>query len=564
MFPPDQPPPMPWPPPNWLTSALGQGGPVPDLSQALAGQEPQPGLIEGLAPPAGPGLDLGQVFGASLANGPGLAVEQARQAHEGVAGPIAPVGTEQLGVEPVRGEAAGVPTPGPQPPATFEQELFGPQGLREQQLGAMQQQGDLESARAAELATGMTEAAEADRARLEAREAQEKENVALADQEMAAYEAERSGLAKEKINTDPLTTGQKFAGIIAAAISGYLNPRGPNSAVALIGDVIARNIEAQKADMANRRELAGQRQSIFRTNLERWGDEQSATIATGIAYKQQGLDDLRAKDAQYASPIAHYEHAQQELAFREDIATDKEVLRQRRIAMHRQAAASAAATRAKAEADARKREIEDRNYLLEVRKVDATADKETRGRIFRDETGEALGMAGTEEVAKRLNQSTGHTTSLVRLLDEAIDLRTTLDQSPSLRGSPAYRKLAQGKAAAIALAVKKGEELGALDKGVEVITNRLVGDPLSFFSTAGQIEQLKISSLRSQDTQLRTEGGYKGPPWVPKFQEDSFEKGDLVDPVGVEPLEGSRLTPFGEEIGIIPFARSRGVEVDGR
>lgn len=108
--------------------------------------------------------------------------------------------------------------------------------------------------------------------------------------------------AREKVNPEAAQGGagaQIFAalavglGQFGASLSG-----GPNAALQIVNANIDRRIAAQQANIANAGRTLDREQSLYRQNLEAFGDRERATLAT----KMQMLDQAKAMaDQQYAA-----------------------------------------------------------------------------------------------------------------------------------------------------------------------------------------------------------------------------------------------------------------------
>lgn len=100
----------------------------------------------------------------------------------------------------------------------------------------------------------------------ERREAMEEE-MARRRQWQEEIEARFNELAQRSSNIKPnLPTGQRIAGVIAAGISGFLNPRGPNAPVQAMERAIERDIAQQKSSIGQEMNVLDR---LMRMGLER-------------------------------------------------------------------------------------------------------------------------------------------------------------------------------------------------------------------------------------------------------------------------------------------------------
>lgn len=114
---------------------------------------------------------------------------------------------------------------------------------------------------------------------------------AKAEQEKLAKEVEEIG--NTKIDPDQWweskSTGTRIglalaagAGAVGAALAG-----GPNTALQIIDGQIKRDIDAQKANLANRKSTVKDKNNLYGRMLERFGNEHQAELAAMAAYQQQ-------------------------------------------------------------------------------------------------------------------------------------------------------------------------------------------------------------------------------------------------------------------------------------
>lgn len=136
-------------------------------------------------------------------------------------------------------------------------------------------------------------------------------------QEEIKINAEIEDLKNAKIDEDQWwdgqSTGQKIGWAIAAALAGGLavtQGRGGNEILDQIKYLIGKNLEVQKANIANRRDALGARQSFYGQLLQRTGDERAADQL----FYAMGLDNanqkLKAIAAQYKNPAIQERAAQ--------------------------------------------------------------------------------------------------------------------------------------------------------------------------------------------------------------------------------------------------------------
>lgn len=132
------------------------------------------------------------------------------------------------------------------------------------------------------------EIASAKRARLE----QDRQAYVLREQERLEDLAKK---ASEKVDVDAAhgSLGAQMLGAIAVGLGqfGAAINGGPNMAYQIISDGINRRIKAQSENIANARASLAARQSLYRQNLDEFGDKERAILATKVQY----LDQVRAQ-----------------------------------------------------------------------------------------------------------------------------------------------------------------------------------------------------------------------------------------------------------------------------
>lgn len=129
----------------------------------------------------------------------------------------------------------------------------------------------------------------------------------VAQQRADEVDRDARALANERIDPErwwaDRSTGQKIAGFAAAIVGGLVAARtgGPNVGLQAIQQSIDADIDAQKANLANRRGLLGQRQSAVAEMFARTGDIFRATEGARIASWEATIQHLQA-EAQKVDP----------------------------------------------------------------------------------------------------------------------------------------------------------------------------------------------------------------------------------------------------------------------
>jgi hypothetical protein len=266
---------LPWPPPEY--AQLEQAAPLPPVDPVMAANE------------------------QLLAQPPAPPVEDAPWPPQEWA-PPAP-------------EAPQEATPAPQERPQRQASPPGYGGQVQQTGGLMEdsllREGEYEAAAADKRARGMAEQARA--AELYEMQAEKRamERKADLDQRWQALQTERQEIANTKIEPQRLyadmDTGSRLAWGIAAGIAGALgtiNGSGRNLVMEHINRQIDLDIDAQKANLANRRGALGDGMSLYQQLVVKYGDEEQAAGMMKAAHLDRIAHEFEAQAAQYANPIA--------------------------------------------------------------------------------------------------------------------------------------------------------------------------------------------------------------------------------------------------------------------
>jgi hypothetical protein len=372
-----------------------------------------------------------------------------------------------------------------------------------------------------------------------------------ADSEKLAAEA--TALANEQIKPEnwwhSRSTGQKIAAAIAA-IAGGLS--GKEGSMAWMKDAIDRDIDAQKANLANRRALLGDRkmtaaekarqraedyrdQTMFRVaslqrarNLlakeaQKYDPRGAAAIAYGLAHR--GLK------AEEAKAVQAYQREQLKNRMEERKLANTEALGKETIRASKEQGAQGW-TRLK---DARN--FHGDQMQLENKKLDGEIAKATKeGRAKDAENLQRFGVGGltygdstpfiaqgTPEGVEKVRNQVGAARTLVGLLDEARRIRT--GYTNSAKGRDEWQKLKTIWAANKAVA-KEMIGLGALSDSDFDLLNEFLGaaDPTGTASIAAGVEQARKNILRMARTNLSAHD--------PRAGTDGAVQFDIPDPLG--------------------------------
>lgn len=348
-----------WPPQAWL-----QPAPAPDPFGVDPGIDPlaAPAVAPPLAAPALPPLPA-----------PGLIEEHPPAAADAPAAPLTPAAPAPSWPPPEWAPDAVSggelpPAPAPEAAAAPAQPPLG----ADDQVEVDRQRGLYESdplAYAEEVTrrdAGREQAVADKRTALELgnlRQQQENADAMRRVHEGAQKRLADLDAAEAKVKPD-MPIGQSIAMGIAAAISGYMNPTGPNGAVQMFSRMVEQNIAQQHANFANRR-------SSIRDLVEQGHDEYQAAEAVRMSA-------LRTFDAQLASEGAKYD--------------PRGTMAQKIVQARGEVAQKLAAARAAQEKEAREWALKLEEHALKQREADR-ADRSLEEQIKARRSADARGWA---------------------------------------------------------------------------------------------------------------------------------------------------------------------------
>lgn len=308
---------------------------------------------------------------------------------------------------------------------------------------------------------------------------------------------------------DRRTVGQKVMGALATAFGAFAQAKAsfaggsmPNIGAQLVERSIERDLEEQKIDLANARDTASAKRTELSAAYQKLGD-----IREAEAVARQSLRDKYAIEAQEIVGTLNDEQQVAELegmiqGMREKSGLEREAIAERRA----QLAAAAAARRRKEQQlaaqktlDAIQRYETSQNLAGGLQVVDPTRfgsitgdDKKKQAEIVRD----------TAEQVERSD-------AVISIIDRIQDLRakTAARLIPYSEANAQLESLGNQ----LTLGINTEADAGALDQGMQDITNGITGDFNSIedvlTGTAGdKLEAYKGSAANKQDRYLRSRG----------------------------------------------------------
>lgn len=364
-----------------------------------------------------------------------------------------------------------------------------------------------------------------------------KEADAVADAKMSEIEREAQALADERIEPGrwmrTASASQKLGAAILAIGGGFLSPHtgGRNSGLETLRGIINEDIDAQKADLANRRASLGERRGLVAAMYERNGDVFASGEAARLAQLKLVDQELAAQAAQYdprgttarriqaARLGVQQEQAKASAAARQQAwsnAMAERKMRQDEEEARRANAARWAGIKLQREGLAmRQRELDDAKAAREAAERAKLAEKQGEkvekqaiygfdAKPLTNKDGSTW-TAPTEKEAQELRAGMAGNGQMVGILDDMILLRKKYGSSRRFINSPEYQR-AKVQAAMLTAAYKRGENMGALDKGLLEFMEQLTGDPTSVYSNLDRWDEMRDKTIDGMNIQLRSKG----------------------------------------------------------
>jgi hypothetical protein len=505
---------LPWPPPEY--AQLEQAAPLPPVDPVMAANEQ---LLA--QPPAPPAEDA-----------PWPPQEWA---------PPAP-------------EAPQEATPAPQERPQRQASPPGYGGQVQQTGGLMEdsllREGEYEAAAADKRARGMAEQARA--AELYEMQAEKRamERKADLDQRWQALQTERQEIANTKIEPQRLyadmDTGSRLAWGIAAGIAGALgtiNGSGRNLVMEHINRQIDIDIDAQKANLANRRGALGDGMSLYQQLVVKYGDEEQAAGMMKAAHLDRIAHEFEAQAAQYANPIAKENALQGAVAARQQadaIVQDSAVKAEQRAFENKMQERQVGIQAYNAKTGRMGMEADQSNAQRKAELEWAKLSKEQQQSAILDPAGRPiLNKAGAPMIApdpksaleERQKMAAGwaYYEELKRYEQATAELGREFGGFAGVVGSTEGRARAETMHKSLMMKYKTAEHLGALDKGAIEVFNAVVQPPSTWTSSqnpAASANEAARVYKDTKNTEMRAVFGYQG-NWVDDYEaeEGSFNKG---------------------------------------
>jgi len=341
----------------------------------------------------------------------------------------------------------------------------------------------------------------------------------------------------------------KVLSLLSVAVGGFAQgyTRGQlrNTALDMMNDAIARDIDAQKANLAAKRASVSEKQSLYAQARQKFGDDQSAYLfadarmsdAVANAARRFAAEARGAEQKERATMIAQTFEAK---AKESDAKVGELFARQREAAAAAAARAAAGPTLAQQEQLARLEKIK-----AETRKIaaEAAAESGAEGVVTGKRAAElqsryvpSLGMvAGSSKQADDLNEGFAAVDRTKQVLGEMKRLR--LEGATGGFGADAARYEAL-RTDAIA-SINRAAKLGALDRGTLELLEKSIPESALFSSDTKAAAKLDAASQVldvGRAAQIRNTplvpAQMVATPQGPAFQ---FTPGQTSGPTGIKP-----------------------------
>lgn len=373
--------------------------------------------------------------------------------------------------------------------------------------------------------------------------------------------AEAQRLAAEKIDpSGGLSTGQRIAGVLSSIVGGLVQGRtgaARNAGLDSFIDTVNRGIEAQKADMANRRGMLEFRRSALGQAYERTGDMFVAAESVRQASYQHAVElidadmqnwdprgtqamrraklraDLLTNQAKSLLTFQNEQHDRDmkdrkqrydEKKIEADIANQRADLNYKYAALGEQRAQRKAAEQNRladkaAERADKQAETERKFSVGGAPKIATGADgkplygADGKPIITYDRVRNAKGDIWTppDDVHKEVVEKTAATHSLLNVYDRILALRDRVGGESGLFNSDEYQEL-KGLEKEALLLKKQGTQGMSSDKDMENLVDAAgVNDVTSFRARAAGIKAARDRVVKQLDNVYRA-ATYDGPP----------------------------------------------------
>jgi hypothetical protein len=470
-------------------------------------------------------------------------------------------------ITPDRGPPAGGGAPGGAAPAEAPPADQGPPAAARMPGGSLAEEqasigrsADLQARQEAAKAAGLAQQAEYERYAVRNAQIEEMKRREDLAQREAQLDAERRAIAATPIDEhqwwNSKTEGQHAIAYISAFLGGQLSVfnGGRNDFTDWMQQQVAQNLETQKANLANRKDMLQQGENMYAKLLQRYGDERVADQMFIAANYEAIGHQAGAQAAQYNAPSAKEAGTMMQIlaAKNAKIASDAAAradqelqLRKRQVGIQAYEAKTGrmgAETAQQREGWDERKDIADLAYRYEalglsheeaMQKARAEAgnkgiegekweaEKKARaifmpnGKPLLDKTGNPV-LLGNPELAAKQREQLDNTWAFRRELTEYLDIMhhagNEFSGVPGLSATDAHARADQ-LYADMMLKTKNSAGTGALDKGMVEVFNQFVAPPKEWLNSSNpeaSAQQGLASWKENTNNRYRMQYGYEG------------------------------------------------------
>lgn len=424
----------------------------------------------------------------------------------------------------------------------YESELERRRGMTDEQLAV---EGVKDAERQGRLVREREIAAlEADRKRAGEIEEDRKAAAAEARVERDSILAEAKAISETKVGSEnwwaSRSTGQGIAAFMTAVLGGLLAPHrgGRNDGLNMIFELIDKDIETQRTNLTNRRQVLSERRGLYGELVAAGKDDyQAATIARHAAYDSmlKEIDLFKAQVDPAGMAAQRVELARRgvlgkkaaaaqkdedrarayNLKLREQKREDDKLVEQRRA---RRAASGRANARMKWEAGEREKDRQLKRDLAAQKAAGKGTgpSAELQFKMEKDARERTVNLPGGKGFAthdgpraRKLQAKVTSTEKLISLLDEATALRSKMS-IPFGETGPVFEVLKTDERRRLDTiqgiltgTIKETDELGALDNGVIRLVQSQAGDLGGLSDPTAKLQKMREAAVDDLRTSVR-------------------------------------------------------------
>lgn len=424
--------------------------------------------------------------------------------------------------QPSTGELVGVeepaPAPAPAEPAAPELPPLG-EDLNPEAVAA--RGAALDTAREQYAARESLDALDANRQQAAENQAAYEEAIANAQKQMAEINAEAEAIANQPINTD-LPAGKAIAGMITAALSGFMDPGGANAGLQAMDAAIDRQVNLQLKQRRMQLGALDRKRAGVQFGLDAQADLHKSAEAMRIGLLRQADKELAAKqqlfhpDGTTAQNIAEARVKVQEKVHAAEAAAEQQAFEnQRALAAERLARGRLALQRREFEAQQKQAELARQQAEESAPETAGLTPAQREVAVFNPLTGEALRDKGgtpfempSKVEARSMRDLYAVSVSANRLINDMLTIRKNHQYESGWKNDPEYQA-ASSKLKQLHLQISKTNGMGALDSGAVKFLEDITGSTTGWLDNTYKLRAYREGLNEKLNDALRGRG-YQG------------------------------------------------------